>query len=108
MIDELTPIAVYMAHEMNANSRSPDCRKMAQLNAVSITACVAEYFRASWWQRLLGAMTPEQCIDVEISSHQAALMIWGMKVRQDGEWDHKPKTSHARASRAYDPHDSRA
>jgi hypothetical protein len=53
MIDELTPIAVYMAHEMNANSRSPDCRKMAQLNSVSSTACVAEYFRGSWCKGFL-------------------------------------------------------
>jgi hypothetical protein len=67
MIDELIPIAVYMAHEMNANSRSPDRRKMAQLNAVSSTACVAEYFRAPWWQRLFGAMSRRQCIDLEVS-----------------------------------------
>ncbi len=91
MVDELTPVADYMAHEMNVNARSPDCRRMAQLNAVSSQACVAEYFRAPWWQRLFGQATPQQCIDIEVSSHQASLMMWGMKVRQDGEWDHKPK-----------------
>ena len=31
---------------------------------------------------------------MEVSSHQAALMMWGMKVRQDAEWDHKPKIRH--------------
>jgi hypothetical protein len=45
---------------------------MAQLNAVSSDACVAEYFRAPWWQRLFGSMNPQECIDIEISSHQAA------------------------------------
>jgi hypothetical protein len=91
MVDELTPIAVYMAQEMNANARGPDCRRMAQLNAVSSDACVTEYFQAAWWQRLFGSLRAQECIDIEISSHQAALMMWGMKVRQNGDWDHKPR-----------------
>jgi hypothetical protein len=91
MTDELTPIAVYMAHEMNTNAHGPDCVQMARYNAQSSKQCVAEYFKASWWRKLFGTLSPQQCMDIEISSHQAALMMWTMKVMQDAEWDHKPK-----------------
>ena len=104
MTDELTPIADYMAHEINTNSRGTDCRRMASLNAVSSRSCVAEYFRASWWRQLFGTLTPQQCMDIEISSHQAALMMWTMKVRQDAEWDHKPKLRTRFLSRANNSH----
>ncbi|MFL5307043.1 MAG: polymorphic toxin type 44 domain-containing protein [Polyangia bacterium] len=104
MIDELTPIARYMAHEMTTNAGSPDCRKMAQLNAVDSTACVNEYFKAPWWRKLFGQTTPQACMDMEISSKQAALMMWGMKVRQNGEWDHKPKLHQKFLSRNNNSH----
>jgi hypothetical protein len=104
MIDELTPIATYIAHEMTANAVSSDCRKMAQLNAVDSTACVTEYFQAPWWRKLFGQTAPQACIDMEVSSKQAALMMWGMKVRQDGEWDHKPRLRHKFLSRKNNSH----
>jgi hypothetical protein len=91
VVDELTPIAVYMAQQMNTNAHGPDCQRIAMLNATSSRQCVADYFAASWWRRLFGALSPQQCIDIEISSHQAALMMWTMKVMQDAEWDHKPQ-----------------
>ena len=90
MIDEITPIANYIAHEMNTNARGPDCQKMAQLNAADSKACVAEYFKSTWWRRMFGTLSPQQCLDVEISSHEAALMMWAMKVRRNAEWDHIP------------------
>jgi len=89
--DEITPIAVYIAHEMNTNAHSPDCVRMRQLNAQSSEACIAEYFKAPWWRKLFGAMTPRQCVDIVITSRQAALMMWAIKVMQDSDWDHKPK-----------------
>jgi hypothetical protein len=89
-VDELTPIAEYMAKEMNRNAAGEDCVRMAKLNAVSSEACIEEYRRASWWQRMVG-LSPQECIDMEMSSGAAALMIWAGKVRQDGDWDHKPK-----------------
>jgi len=91
MIDELTPIAVYMTHEMNVNAHGADCQKMSALNAASSTACIKEYFNAPWWRKLFGTLSPQQCLDIEISSHTAALMMWALKVRQNAEWDHKPK-----------------
>ena len=91
MTDELTPIATYMAHEMNVNAHSPDCRRMAELNSFDAEGCVANYFKASWWRKLFGALSPQQCTDIMVSNSEAALMMWAMKVRQNGEWDHKPK-----------------
>lgn len=91
MIDELTPIATYMAHEMNVNAHGPDCLQIARLNAFDAEGCVADYFKASWWRKLFGALSPQQCTDIMVSNTEAALMMWAMKVRQDGEWDHKPK-----------------
>jgi hypothetical protein len=35
IVDELTPMARYMAGEMNTNLAGADCRRMAELNAVS-------------------------------------------------------------------------
>jgi hypothetical protein len=89
-VDELTPIAEYMAKEMNANAAGGDCARIARLNAVSSESCIEDYRRAPWWQRLVG-LTPQQCIDMELSSGAAAIMIWASKVMQDADWDHKPK-----------------
>ena len=47
MVDELTPIATSMAHEMNVNAYEPDCLQIARLNAFDAEGCVADYFRAS-------------------------------------------------------------
>jgi Bacterial toxin 44 len=108
MRDELTPIADYMAHEMNTNAHGQDCRRMAELNSFSYESCASEFFKASWWRQLFGQMSPEACMDVKISSTEAALMMWGMLVRQNAAWDHKPKlhrfvsaTSHSWAWHAY-------
>src|SRR3569833_1276698 len=90
MIDELTPIAVYMANEMNANAHGPDCVRKARQNAVDSTACITEYFSLPWWRRLFGAMSPQYCTDIEVSSHEAALMMWTRNVMQNAKWDHKP------------------
>jgi hypothetical protein len=90
MIDELTPIAIYMTNEMNTNAMSPDCRRMAALNADSSAKCIEAYLRASWWQRWVG-IQPDQCIQMEMSSRAAALLAWTGKVMQSADWDHKPK-----------------
>lgn len=88
--DELTPIARYMAAEMNRNAASPDARRMAEMNAFDANACIKEFMGLPWWQRaLLGDML-NQCADRQMSYQTAALLSWGWKVRQDGDWDHKP------------------
>lgn len=90
--DELTPIARYIAQEMNANSHGDDAKRMKELNAFSAEACIADFTRLPMWKQILGlGVTPEQCIDSHLSYRGAALMAWGLKVRQNGDWDHKPR-----------------
>jgi len=91
MIDELTPIAQYMTHEMNSNAHSRYVMRMNELNDSSAEKCVNEYIRQPLWRRLFGATSPEACMQIEISSRQAALLMWTGKVMQNSEWDHKPK-----------------
>jgi hypothetical protein len=108
VLDELTKVATFMAHEMNTNAHGPACCRMRELNSFSGQDCVTAYIKAPWWRQLFGAISPEQCMDMQISSEEAALMMWAMKVRQNGEWDHKPTlhrfvspTTHTFAWHAY-------
>lgn len=91
MADELTPIAQYMRDEMANNSNGAEVRRMRENNNYSAQSCIAEYQRLPLWRQLLGlGLTPSDCINMEISARQAALLSWAMMVRQDGPWDHKP------------------
>lgn len=90
--DELTPIARYIAAEMNANAASDDVKRMAEMNRFQADACIADFTHLPLWKQILGlGIRPEQCIDIQLSYHSAALIAWALKVRQNGEWDHKPK-----------------
>jgi hypothetical protein len=90
--DELTPIARYIASEMNRNARSDDVRRMAEMNRFSAGACITDFTNLPLWKQILGlGIRPEQCVDMQLSYHSAALIAWVAKVRQNGEWDHKPK-----------------
>lgn len=91
MVDELTPIADYMVQEMRTNSTGADTRRMLENNRFSSTTCIADYQKLPWWQQLLQlGITPDQCINMEMSARTAALISWGLNVRQNGIWDHKP------------------
>lgn len=91
MPDELTPIAEYIAQEMTTNAGGADVRRMLENNRFSGTGCIADFQKLPWWRQLLGlGITPQQCIDMEMSTRTAALFSWGFKVRQNGDWDHKP------------------
>ena len=90
--DELTPIAIYMAAQINANAHGPDAARMLEMNGYSATACISDFTALPLWKQIFGlGITPEQCIDNEISFGTAALLAWALKVRQNGDWDHKPK-----------------
>jgi len=90
--DELTPIAQYIAAEMNNNLAGADGQKMRGLNTFSSTTCIQNYQNLPVWKQLLGlGISPEQCINMEISNDIAALSIWAGLVMQNGDWDHKPK-----------------
>lgn len=89
--DEVTPIARYMAQEINVNANGPDARRILELNRFSPDACIRDYSKLALWRQLLGlGLTPEQCVNMGISYGSAALMAWGLKVMQNGDWDHKP------------------
>ncbi len=90
-VDELTPIATYMASEMNKNAASDKVARMREYNEYSSSECIDQYTQQSIWARLFGlGITPEMCITNEISFHIAALLLWTEQVMQDGPWDHKP------------------
>ena len=92
--DEITPIAFYMANEMNSNAHGPDVKIMAELNAFNYEKCISDYTQLPWWQQLMGVgIKPGDCVDMKISGKAAAMLIWTGKVRQNGDWDHKPKIS---------------
>ncbi len=89
--DELTPIALYIAGEMNANAHGDSVKRMADMNQFSAEECITDFSRLPLWKQILNfGIQPEQCVNMEISFRTAALMIWAMKVRQNGDWDHKP------------------
>lgn len=106
--DEITPIAQYMAGEMNANAHGTDAKRMLELNRYDPKKCIADYTRQPWWQQLLGAgPAPGDCIDRAATAPLAAMLIWTGKVRQGGDWDHKLKISgkfHPRAPKAQQYH----
>lgn len=90
MADELTPIATYMAGEMNHNSSGSDARRLQQFNAYSAVKEIEKWQKLSLWRQFLSANLPRTAQDTEMSCRIAALMSWGMLVRQGGDWDHKP------------------
>ncbi len=90
-VDELTPIAEYMSLEMNVNARGTAVKKMLELNRYSMTECIEEYQELPLWQQILGlGITPDLCVNNQITFKAAALLLWAEKVRQNGPWDHKP------------------
>jgi hypothetical protein len=92
--DEITPIARYMVDEMNTNACGADVKRMAEMNSFSAEACIADFSKLPLWKQILGfGIQPDQCVDMQVSYRMAALIAWGMKVRQNGDWDHKPKIS---------------
>jgi len=79
-----------MAHEKNTNAYGPDARKIRELNDYSSERCVEEYRNLPWWRQLLGlGISPQQCVSNEMTYSHAALLSWGLLVRQDGKWDDK-------------------
>ena len=89
--DELTALARYITQEMNANAHGDVARRIRELNSVSAMACIDAYIKAPFLVRLFGAVTPDECINEELSGKQAALLLWTAQVMQNADWDHKPK-----------------
>lgn len=91
LIDELTPIVLYMIQEMNTNAAGSAVAQIRELNEYSPTECISEFQELPLWRQLLGlGITPEQCIGRQISYRSAAFLMWTKKVMQGAPWDHKP------------------
>lgn len=92
VFDEVTPIAQYMAREMNQNPRTEAAKRIKSLNSYSADACIADYQARPIWQQLLGlGITPNDCVQNQITFHAAAMLAWAELVQPNGVWDHKPK-----------------
>lgn len=90
-LDELTPIAHWMVGEMRRNAAGSDAQRILSLNTYSIEACIGETREWPWWQQLLaGGQWNQSCGDRGMTAKPAAHLAWGMLVRQNGVWDHKP------------------
>ena len=90
--DEVSPIAQYMAAEMTRNANGADASRRRELNAFSVEACITDFKQLPLLQQLLGlGIDPQQCVQTGMTYHQAAMLLWASKVRQGGDWDHKPK-----------------
>jgi hypothetical protein len=89
--EDAVPVLNYMVGEMNTNAGGLDAHRIRELNNYSATVCISQWSGLPWWQQLLSAgVTPDQCVQTEMSSHAAATLAWALNVRQDGIWDHKP------------------
>jgi hypothetical protein len=86
VLDELTPIAQYMANQITFNALSKEVRLMRELNLFNTHQCLKNSAKLPWLIQLLG----QDCLSQTITNHQTALLIWTLKVAQNSEWDHKP------------------
>lgn len=87
-VNELTPIAKYMASEMTRNPKSAVAQRILALNT-STEDCVKEvYSAAAWtWQ---ATPDPTYCLAKGSVNRLRAMNLWYQQVRYDGPWDHKP------------------
>jgi hypothetical protein len=88
-IDEMTPIAKYMASEMTRNPRSPVALRILALNT-SGEKCASDMYQAAArsWQ---ASPDPTYCVSKSVVNQLQAMKLWYDQVRYDGPWDHKPE-----------------
>jgi hypothetical protein len=90
MIDELSPIARYIALEMTVNARCEITQRIRRFNSTDGEACVTEFFKGSMWRAMFGALSPQACMKMLAGQRTGALVMWTLQVREGGPWDHKP------------------
>jgi Bacterial toxin 44 len=92
VLDEVSPLAQYMAQEMSNNPLTEAAKRIKALNSFSAEACIADYKALPIWQQILGlGITPNDCVQNQITFHAAAMLAWAELVQPNGVWDHKPK-----------------
>ncbi|SDU23121.1 polymorphic toxin type 44 domain-containing protein [Halopseudomonas salegens] len=90
-LDELTPIAQWMAQEMLRNASGEDAQKISILNRNSnwtYDTCAGEMRDWPLWKKINGRQYI--CLSGAARTKVPAYIAWAMLVRQDGPWDHKP------------------
>jgi len=93
-VDELTPIAAYMAREMNVNARSPVTQTMRRWNSSTHAECVNRLTQLPVDRMLMSSADIRKGCQSAISVDRFnALRQWTTKVAQNADWDHKPKIS---------------
>lgn len=98
-IDEITPVAQYIAGEMNTNAHGDEAKKIYGLNTYSEKECMDQYRNQPWFSRLLNTDMAIQCSKNSFDFPKAALLSWALNVWQGARWDHKtiiPKKFHPR------------
>jgi hypothetical protein len=90
MIDELSPIVRYIAHEMIVNARCDVTKRIRRFNTSDGDACVTEFFKGSMWRAMFGALSPQACANMLAGQRTGALVMWTLQVMEGGPWDHKP------------------
>ena len=88
--DEVSAIAVYILREMAHNAGGRDALQILGLNSDARVDCLGELQARPWWQQLLSGPSLQACANATVAAKSLAYARWGMQVRQNGPWDHKP------------------
>jgi hypothetical protein len=83
------PVIAYIVDEMKRNAACSDTKKMLELNSVSTIKRIEEWRKLPWWRQIFN--DPAEYHKEEMRAATAAMVLWVAKVRQGGDWDHKPK-----------------
>lgn len=87
-LDEITPIAAYIAQEMKTNANGATVQRLRRLNDDSAAACQEALADEPIWKRVPGKVA---CQTEEWANHVEALRLWTSKVQGGADWDHKRK-----------------
>ncbi len=63
--DEITPIASYIADEMNRNANSPCVKFLARLNSFAPDDCIEDFSKLTPQEQLLVGIEPDQCVGMQ-------------------------------------------
>jgi len=92
--DEITPIASYIAGEMNRNAQSPFVKGLAELNSFPPDDCIEDISKLPpEVQRVLAVLglggILARCVGKHLTNRKLALILWAEKVKSKADWDHK-------------------
>lgn len=95
--DQALEVAAYIVQEIQRNATSEAVRKMKRWNSVSASNAAEEWRREledvnlTSRQEMARNLSRPNFREMEYVSRNSALLLWTSLVRQNGDWDHKPK-----------------